>query len=157
MYLTVQRVRNDEGLEELHSFLHLHDADASSLSDPFRVPQLNPGRLVMDSEPMLVPPGGNSVISYLDVVADDDLGRAAHPDASDGLKPWWQHALESVGRSMAGDRLPWAITVAGVHVIFSTAATGPAVTEYEQLLASAVALWKRWSTAASTSASPKNP
>jgi hypothetical protein len=152
MYLTAQRVRNEEGLEDLHAFLHLHDADASALSDPFTVPQRNPGKLVMDSGPMRIPPGGNSVISYLDIVADDDLGRAAHPDASDGLKPWWQDALESAGRSMAGDPLPWAVTVAGVHVIFSTAPTRPAVSEYEQLLASAVALWKRWSTAASSSA-----
>jgi hypothetical protein len=156
MYLTTQRVRNDEGLEELHAFLHLHGVEAS-LSDPFEVPQLNPGRLVMDSGPTLIPPGGNSVISYLDIVADDDLGRAAHPDASGGLKPWWQDALESAGRSMAGDALPWAVTVAGVHVIFSTSATRPAVREYEQLLTSAVTLWKRWSTAASTSAASKNP
>lgn len=113
MYLTAQRVRNGEGLEELHAFLHLHDGDASASSDPFRV----------HSSPMRIPPGGNSVVSYLDIVADDDLGKAAHPDGGDGLKPWWQDALESAGRSMANDRVPWAVTVAGIHVIFSTSAT----------------------------------
>lgn len=154
MYLTAQRVRNNEGIEELHAFLHLHDTDTAALRDPFSVPQHNPGRVVASSSPMLIPPGGNTVVSYLDIVADDEIGRAAHPDAARGLRPWWQDALESVGRGMAGERLPWAVTVAGVHVIFSAAQTQPAANEYEQLLVSAIALWTRWSMAPSALKGP---
>ena len=106
MYLTAQRVRNHKGLKDLHAFLHLHDLEPTALSLPFRVPQNNPGRLVMQSSPMSIPPGGNSVVSYLDVVVDDLLGKGAHPDLARGLRPWWQNSLESLGKRMVGLELP---------------------------------------------------
>jgi len=151
MYLTAQRIRNHEGAEDVHAFLHLHNTNATALNDPFSVPLKNPGKLVMASSPILIAPGGNSVVSYLDLVVDDEIGIAAHPDSTGGPKPWWQDALESVARQLGGDPLPWTVAVLGVHVIFSAEPAQPPVTEYQQLLASTIALWTRWSTAAPAS------
>jgi hypothetical protein len=140
MYLTAQHVRNDKGEEELHAYLHFHGADTAAFQDPLSVPQRNPGRLVKDSASPQIQPGGNAVISYLDIIADDVIGATAHP----GPQPWWQAALESVGRTMHGEPLPWVVDVAGVLVIFSTTPTPTATREYERLLAAAVARWARW-------------
>lgn len=108
------------------------------------MPQSNPGRLVKDSAPRLIQPGGNTVISYLDIVTDDVIGAATHPEASAHPRPWWQAGLESVGKTMSREPTPWVVDVAGVHVIFSATPIPSVAEEYERLLAAAVARWARW-------------
>jgi hypothetical protein len=144
MYLTAQHVRSHKGEEEVHVYLHVHGADAAALKDPLSVPQSNPGRLVKDSVRRQIPPGGNTVIAYLDIVADDVIGAGAHLEASAHPQPWWQAALESVGKTMSGEPTPWVVDVAGVHVIFSATPIPSVTEEYERLLAAAVARWARW-------------
>jgi hypothetical protein len=87
MYLTAQHVRSLKGEEEVHVYLHVHGADPAALQDPLSVPQNNPGRLVKDSAPRQIPPGGNTVISYLDIVAEDVIGAAAQPEATAHPQP----------------------------------------------------------------------
>jgi hypothetical protein len=145
MYLTAQHIRNDAGEEDLHVFLHLHGPDSGALSDPWSVPHVNPGRLVPDSLPRRIAPGGNSVLSYLDIIADDAIGAAVLPDPGAPPQPWWESALESVGKSMSREPLPWVVSLAGIHVIFSVAPEVHAREEYARLLAAAVARWGRWS------------
>jgi hypothetical protein len=118
MYLTAQHVRNDAGEEDLHVFLHLHGPDSGALNDPWSVPHVNPGRLVPDSLPRRIAPGGNSVLSYLDIIADDAIGAAVLPDAGAPPQPWWESALASVSKNMSGEPLPWVVSLAGIHVIF---------------------------------------
>ena len=128
----------------MHVYLHVHGADPAALKDPLSVPQSNPGRLVKDSAPRQIPPGGNTVIAYLDIVADDVIGAGEQPEAAAHPQPWWQAALESVGKTMRGEATPWVVDVAGVHVIFSATPLASVTEEYERLLAAAVARWARW-------------
>lgn len=144
MYLTAQHVRDDKGDEELHAYLHFHGADSAELKDPLSVPQSNPGQLVEDELPRQIPAGGNAVLSYLDIIADDLVGTAAHPEAGSNARPWWQAALEAMGKTMSGEPLPWVVDVAGVHVIFSATPTRPVTEEYNRLLAAALERWARW-------------
>lgn len=145
MYLAAQHIRNDAGEEDLHVFLHLHGSGSAALSEPWSVPHVNPGQLVPDSLPRRIAPGGNGVVSYLDIITDDALGAAALPDAGGHPQPWWLSALESVGKNMSREPLPWVVSLAGMHVIFSAAPEVHAQDEYSRLLAAAVARWGRWS------------
>jgi hypothetical protein len=68
MYITAHRVRNAAGLEGVNSFAHLHN-DNSWPVDASKMPEENPG--VLATQRIEVPPGGNTIISYLDVLAPD--------------------------------------------------------------------------------------
>ena len=71
MYLTAQRVRSENrtGVNVL-LYRHSPSLDVSAL-DPASIVETDPGELV--SAGIAVPPGGNAVISYLDVVAAESL------------------------------------------------------------------------------------
>lgn len=69
MYLTAQRVRSRDGKEAVNAYRHLHGPDFEWPPDASRVPDEAPGRLVERHE--AIPPGGNRVRSWLDVVAPD--------------------------------------------------------------------------------------
>lgn len=144
MYLTAQHIQSPAGEEEVHVYLHLHGSDAAALNDPLSVPQRNPGRLVPDHLVKRIPPGGNSVLSYLDIIAEDALGAAAQPNAAAHLEPWWEGALRSAGRTLRREPLPWVVAVAGLHLIFSANQAIEAEDEYERLLDAAIARWARW-------------
>jgi hypothetical protein len=67
MILTAQRVRSPTGHEDINAFCHLHgpyDWDGAAPEE------IGPGELV--SSVVRVEPGGNSVRSYLDIVAPDE-------------------------------------------------------------------------------------
>ncbi len=73
MYLAAQRVEDKRKRRGLNAFAHRHDQrgwpdDAASL------PETDPGRLVPWASIVRVPPGGNRVVSYLDVLAPEDAG-----------------------------------------------------------------------------------
>ncbi|MFI5068978.1 MAG: hypothetical protein ACHP9Z_34055, partial [Streptosporangiales bacterium] len=75
MYLTAQRVKPADGESEVHAFLHLHDREDCPFPDDRRQVALKaPGRLVTrwPTEPR-VAPGGNDVVSYLDIAVQDYL------------------------------------------------------------------------------------
>lgn len=67
MYLTAHRIRSSSGAEALHAFLHVHEAAHPWPQEPWKVPEQHPGRLIAQSTS--IPPGGNSVISYLDIMS----------------------------------------------------------------------------------------
>ncbi|MSP61261.1 MAG: hypothetical protein EXR72_13130 [Myxococcales bacterium] len=74
MYVTAHRVGAPMGDEGVNSFLHLHGAQFVWPDDPASLPERNPGAL--EERRTEVPPGGNRVIAYLDVLAPDGTGRA---------------------------------------------------------------------------------
>jgi hypothetical protein len=136
MYLTAQHVRNREGHEEVHAFLHLHDrADCAFPSDnPLSVPEQNPGRFVRRAPPEpALPSGGNSVIAYIDLFAEDRLWPTRYQDG-----------IDAVAELALGKPLPWVATVGPVHVIFNANEEVPVVSEYRDLLGAAMRLWRSY-------------
>jgi hypothetical protein len=132
VYLAAQHVRSSEGAEGVHTFLHLHDTVADRFpSDPLTVPQDHPGRLV--ARHTEIPMGMNSVLSYLDVIALDEVWRDRPLD-------YWRNALASLGELMKGEPLPWVVEASDAHLIFSAVPTVEVEGEFDTLLAAALLL-----------------
>ena len=74
MYLTAHRVRTADGEEAVQAFLYEHDAEHPWPASPSEVINKVPGQLVKKHTP--IKPGGNVVLSYLDVVSPVELGAA---------------------------------------------------------------------------------
>ena len=74
MYLTAQRVVSPSCLEGLNAFFYTHGAQTWSGLPPPDMPDKDPGTLVQ--ELITVPPPGNHVRSYLDIVAPDETPSA---------------------------------------------------------------------------------
>jgi hypothetical protein len=132
MYLTAQHITNRAGELDVHTFLHLHDRDDCRFpSDPLSVPERNPGRLVARSPNPKIPPGGNRVVAYLDLIAEDNFWKRTRLMSS----------IEAVAELMSGRALPWVAKVGFVHVIFNATDGLPVVSEYRGLLSAAMRLW----------------
>lgn len=69
MYLTAQRVTSQHGDEGINSFYYVHSREWQG-GPPSGIPDQDPGVLVGQS--VMVPPPGNRVRSYLDLVTSDD-------------------------------------------------------------------------------------
>lgn len=69
MIATAHRVQNANGDVGINAYLHLHGAERPWPSDPWTLPETDPGVIAM--EVLKIPPGGNRVMSYLDVIAPD--------------------------------------------------------------------------------------
>jgi hypothetical protein len=95
MYLTAHHVLSPTTLAEgINSFLYLHGPNTWHGLPPAGIPETNPGALV--AKQIVVPPPGNRVRSYLDVVAPDEA--------------LWAETRESFIRFMAQAQrqpLPW--------------------------------------------------
>jgi hypothetical protein len=136
MYLAAQSLRSRQGVEAIHVFLHLHDGPAGFPDDPLSVPRKFPGRLV--HKRIQIPPGGNSILSYLDVIAADQAW-AEHPTE------YWRRDLEPIGELMRERPLPWAVEAGDVHVLFNAALViDDVAAEYETLLYEALSLSAEW-------------
>jgi hypothetical protein len=71
MYLTAQHVRAPGGAEGINAFRYAHGAARTWEGlPPQGIPDQDPGNLVARN--VVVPPPGNRVRSYLDIVAPDD-------------------------------------------------------------------------------------
>lgn len=70
MLLTAQRVRSHSGNEGINAFCYLHGTHIWPGEPPEGVPESNPGERANES--VAVPPGGNRVRSYLDIIAPDE-------------------------------------------------------------------------------------
>ena len=70
MLLTAQRVRSHSGNEGINAFCYLHGAYVWPGEPPPGVPDSNPGERANES--VAVPPGGNRVRSYLDIITPDE-------------------------------------------------------------------------------------
>jgi hypothetical protein len=72
MYLTAQHVRSTAGREGINAFFYQHGPYAWQGLPPQGIPDQNPGALVLQT--LAIPPPGNRVRSYLDIVAPDEAG-----------------------------------------------------------------------------------
>ena len=70
MYLTALHVVGQSGLEGINAFCYSHGG-ATWEVPPLGIPDENPGMLVVQQ--IEVPPGGNRVRAFLDVVAPDNV------------------------------------------------------------------------------------
>jgi hypothetical protein len=146
MYLTAQHVRNRQGQEDYQAYLHRHDIPGSEpFPDDWRsVPQQHPGVMVSKS-PQHLRAGGNSVLSYLDIIAHDVWWRQAVPPGTLSTA-WWRRNLAPIGELVAAGNkpVPWAIDVAGLNVVFNASTQLSLVPEYEMLVDVALRLWEHW-------------
>jgi hypothetical protein len=70
MYLTAQHVRSAAGEDGINAFFYQHGAYAWQGLPPHGIPDQNPGTLA--AQTIIIPPPGNRVRSYLDIVAPDE-------------------------------------------------------------------------------------
>lgn len=103
MYATAHRVESPRGLTGINTFLHTHGAAFSWPADPVQLPEHNPGVLWWDNGPE-VPPGGNRVRSYLDLLAPDDTPAAEVEAALTSL--WLELVADEAGPPAAQGALP---------------------------------------------------
>jgi hypothetical protein len=103
MYLTAQHVRAPvSDAEGVNAFFYLHGTDAWDELAAAGIPDRNPGTLAAQS--ITLPPPGNRVRSYLDIVAPDET-------------PWseiHQAFVVFVSRSQR-QPLPWVGAVGRFH------------------------------------------
>lgn len=134
MYLCAQRVLATagphKGTQGINSFLYLHGAQTwSGPPSADLLPDINPGTIA-DSL-IEVPPPGNRVRSYLDIVAPD------------GTRI--NHLVQAAGRAGVVSALPATWTAGNVWCHFGAeGALAPQWQhELQRLLARVVLLWKR--------------
>jgi hypothetical protein len=73
MYLTAHLVRSGDGEEGINAFLHLHGTGFAWPREVVGLPDTNPGKVVRRQTS--IPPGGNSVRAYLDILAPDGTSK----------------------------------------------------------------------------------
>jgi len=84
VYVTAHRVvRPETGEEGINAFLHIHGPDFSWPTEPWLLPENNPGRTT--GRQVGLAPGGNRVRSYLDLLAPDETPAAEISAALTGL------------------------------------------------------------------------
>lgn len=103
MYATAHRVVSPRGETGINAFLHKHGTAFPWPTEPWRLPESDPGVLVWDNGPE-VPAGGNHVRSYLDVLAPDDVGVEELDAALTGL--WLELVADEVGPRAIQGPLP---------------------------------------------------
>lgn len=129
MYVTSHRVASDKGMVGINTFYHTHAADASGGEIDWEAPnaaliaETAPGKLV--AEKLGLPPGGNMVMSYLDVACRDgcEMERIVG-------------ALEEARKRLACRREPFSDVFEGVGVRFGYqhGLAGSEVEEFEALV-----------------------
>jgi hypothetical protein len=74
MYITAHLVKSGDQHEGINAFLHVHEASFAWPDDASSLPETAPGRTVLHRTDL--PPGGNAVRAYLDILAPDRTPRA---------------------------------------------------------------------------------
>jgi len=138
MYVTAHHVRRrvpgQPDLEGVNAFAHLHGPDFPFPTEAARLPDEQPGVEVLALRDVTVPPGGNDVRSYLDVVAPDGTDvRAA------------EATIDQVRDALAVERLPLVVRHGGVTLRFGLqfGLYGVRREEFDGLAAKVLALWER--------------
>jgi hypothetical protein len=128
MYVTAHRVRDSQGNQAIHTFLRRHDRhDCPFPEDPVSVPQFAPGRLVRKN--VTLTPGGNTVLSYLDLMAPE----GAWSDA-------WRAPLVKLAARIDERESPLIAEIERLTVIFGATDEMRTADEYRQLLQAALSL-----------------
>jgi hypothetical protein len=130
VYLTSHRVRDRQGFIEIHTFLHAHDRSECPFpaGDPWSVPDHAPGRLVRSNT--ILPIGGNSVLSYLDLIVTEER-----------LDPNWVAALRGIAVTIRGAPSPFRARVGPIYLAFAADDLRMSPTEYSELLTAALLLY----------------
>lgn len=105
MYLTAHLVRSRDGEEGINAFLHLHGNGFPWPQEPATLPDTNPGKTVRHQTS--IPPGGNGVRAYLDILAPDGTS-----------KEQLERALIELGRDLNERRNPTVFRHGAVVVRF---------------------------------------
>jgi hypothetical protein len=79
VYLTAHLVRSRDGEEGINAFLHLHGTGFAWPADPTALADSNPGKIELRRTSL--PPGGNDVRAYLDVLAPDGTPKREFDEA----------------------------------------------------------------------------
>lgn len=74
MYITAHLVKSRDQREGINAFLHVHGASFAWPEDAASLPEMTPGTTVLHRTDL--PPGGNQVRAYLDILAPDRAPRA---------------------------------------------------------------------------------
>lgn len=126
MYVTAHRVRDSQGNQAIHTFLRRHDrSDCPFPNEPVSVPQFAPGRLVRKN--VTLTPGGNTVLSYLDLVAPE----GAWSDA-------WRAPLARLADRIDDRESPFIAEIERLTVIFGATDEMWTADEYRLLLQAAL-------------------
>ena len=143
MYLSAQHVRSRTQGDDLQAYLHLHGVPGSEPfpTDPLSVPQGHPGLVV--HKKLVLRPGGNAVLAYLDIVAADPLWQAV-PASAASSTAWWRERLAPLAELMGDAPLPWVVETGEAHVIFNAGEQVSSTDEYTKLLQTALDLWEEW-------------
>jgi hypothetical protein len=104
MYATAHRVSR-QGNSGINAFLHLHGRGFVWPADAADLPESTPGTLERTSTS--IPPGGNPVHSYLDIIAPDSTPRSE-----------LNHALEVLRRDLSERRNPTIFSMGSVVLRF---------------------------------------
>ena len=83
MYLTAHLVKSRDQREGMNAFLHVHGVGFAWPDDASSLPETAPGRTVLDCTDL--PPGGNQIRAYLDILAPDRTPRAEIEEALTAL------------------------------------------------------------------------
>lgn len=83
MYITAHRAQSEDK-EGINAFFHLHGLVLDWSSEAWRIPEVNPGRELLSS--IEIEPGGNTVRSYLDIIAQDRCSSELIRDALSALR-----------------------------------------------------------------------
>ena len=138
MYVTVHRVRtNPQGgrsVTGFNAFVHLHGAEpVPTVLDPDGVAEAS-GTLARKS--IEIPPGGNFVDSYLDIVAPDDTSA----EAMAAVLEEYRNELPRDEREFRGTSSKGAIAI---RLVISRRVPASARSEFDRLRKRAVALLDR--------------
>ena len=74
MYITAHLVRSRDEREGINAFLHVHGAEFHWPDDASSLPDTTPGKTALHRTDL--PPGGNDVRAYLDILAPDGTPRS---------------------------------------------------------------------------------
>lgn len=114
MYLTAHRVvRERDGAVGINSFMHVHDGKLTWPEEPWRLPEENPGRVV--DQQIDVPPGGNRVRAYLDVVAPDGAGAGEVEASLNGL--WLELVADEATALEHGRMIPNPVVLSRAELV----------------------------------------
>jgi hypothetical protein len=105
MYVTAHLVRSREGDEGINAFLHVHGPQLPWPEDAAPLADTAPGKIV--HRRIDIPPGGNQVRAYLDVLAPDESSR-------DEI----ERALAEFARDLGERRNPTVFTLGAVTIRF---------------------------------------
>jgi len=83
MYITAHLVKSGDQHEGINAFLHVHGGSFTWPDDASSLPETTPGRTALHRTDL--PPGGNQVRAYLDILAPDRSPRVAIEQALEAL------------------------------------------------------------------------